>query len=230
MLDDGRRELLDWTKRFQIISGIARGLIYLHHDSRLRIIHRDLKTSNILLDHDMNPKISDFGLARIFGGDQTVANTRRVMGTHGYISPEYAMHGSFSMKSDVFSFGVIILEVVSGMKNRELPISHQFLNLLGHAWELWSKEMAMELVDKSLGDSIMEVQVLRCIQIGLLCVQERPENRPNMSSVIHMLNGDKSLPKPRQPAFYPHQESSSSTKNCEICSNNDISITLLEAR
>ncbi|XP_072082415.1 G-type lectin S-receptor-like serine/threonine-protein kinase At4g27290 isoform X1 [Arachis hypogaea] len=238
IFDDGRRKLLDWTKRFQIISGIARGLLYLHHDSRLRIIHRDLKTSNILLDNDMNPKISDFGLARTFGGDQTEACTRRVMGTHGYISPEYAMHGSFSMKSDVFSFGVIMLEVVSGMKNKELSIPHQFVNLLGHAnfnvffqaWELWTKERAMELVDKSLGDSVVEAQVLRCIHIGLLCVQERPEHRPNMSSVIHMLNDDKPLARPKQPAFYPHQESNSSTKTSEMCSNNDISITLLEAR
>ncbi|XLT70205.1 hypothetical protein HN873_026644 [Arachis hypogaea] len=116
------------------------------------------------------------------------------------------------------------------MKNKELSIPHQFVNLLGHAWELWTKERAMELVDKSLGDSVDEAQVLRCIHIGLLCVQERPENRPNMSSVIHMLNDDKPLARPKQPAFYPHQESNSSTKTSEMCSNNDISITLLEAR
>ncbi|RYR43748.1 hypothetical protein Ahy_A08g040145 isoform C [Arachis hypogaea] len=197
----GRDDGVSANERFQIIGGTARGLVYLHHDSRLRVIHRDLKASNILLDKDMNAKISDFGLARTFAGDQSEATTKRVMGTYGYISPEYAVHGSFSTKSDVFAFGVIVLEIVSGKKNREFCVPHQRLYLLGHAWELWNEERPLELVDESVRDSVIEVEALRCIQIGLLCVQGRPEDRPNMSSVVRMLEDDKPLPEPRLPAF-----------------------------
>ncbi|XLU68287.1 hypothetical protein S245_027340 [Arachis hypogaea] len=229
IFDDARRKLLDWTKRFHIISGTVRGLVYLHQDSRLRIIHRDLKTSNILLDEDMNAKISDFGVARTFAADQTEAKTKRVMGTHGYISPEYAVRGSFSMKSDVFAFGVIMLEVVSGRKNRDFRVPDQNLNLLGHAWELWNEGKALELVDESVRDSVIEVEALRCIQIGLLCVQGRPEDRPNMSSVVHMLDDDKPLPRPRLPAFYSHQEDSS-LSNHTIYSANEVTMSLLAAR
>ncbi|KAI7727194.1 hypothetical protein M8C21_015723, partial [Ambrosia artemisiifolia] len=132
IFDERKRKSMDWSNRYKIIKGIARGLLYLHQDSRLRIIHRDLKASNILLDKEMNPRISDFGLARIMEGSDTQANTRRVMGTYGYMAPEYMIDGIYSVKSDVFSFGVLLLEIVSGKKNRGFRHANHDLNLLGH--------------------------------------------------------------------------------------------------
>ncbi|XP_057461029.1 G-type lectin S-receptor-like serine/threonine-protein kinase At4g27290 isoform X1 [Actinidia eriantha] len=202
IFDEKRSKFLDWPKRHNIINGIARGLLYLHQDSRLRIIHRDLKASNILLDYDMNSKISDFGLARIFGGNETSANTTRVVGTYGYMSPEYAIDGLFSIKSDVFSFGVLVLEIISGNKNRGFYHGDHSLNLLGHAWSLHKEGKSLELIDMSLVESFNLSEVVRSIHIGLLCVQQSPEDRPTMSMVVLMLCSDMALPQPKQPGFF----------------------------
>ncbi|KAH6763613.1 hypothetical protein C2S51_000165 [Perilla frutescens var. frutescens] len=231
--DQSKSALLNWPKRFDIIMGIARGLLYLHHDSRLKIIHRDLKTSNILLDENLNAKISDFGLARMFEGDQTAASTKRVVGTYGYMAPEYVFDGKFSVQSDIFSLGVIILEIVGGKKNR--GFKHPYQNLLEQAWLLWKEHRELELMDPSYNNSYIEWQVKRCVQVGLLCVQNEADERPLMPSVVLMLSTEGAvLAQPKKPGFFLHSSSNSSHKDASSGASDSrsgsISITEIEAR
>ncbi|KAL7243990.1 hypothetical protein ACSBR1_016251 [Camellia fascicularis] len=213
-VDTTKSNSLEWRKRFDIIVGIARGLLYFHRDSRLRIIHRDLKASNVLLDNEMNPKISNFGIARAFGGDKTSEKTRRVIGTY---------------------FGVLVLEIVSGQRNRKFRHPNHTHNLLGHAWKLWIEGNAINLVDEKLESSTMLMsEVIKCIQIGLLCVQQCPKDRPTMSSVVSMLDNEGAmLPRPKQPGFYT-EGSSDETKLASTTgikySTNKTTLTILLGR
>ncbi|KAM3693817.1 hypothetical protein ACJW31_07G012900 [Castanea mollissima] len=213
IFDQEKRKILDWQTRIRVIEGIAQGLLYLHQYSRLRIIHRDLKASNILLDTEMNPKISDFGLARIFKGNESRANTNRIVGTYGYMSPEYALEGLFSIKSDVFSFGILLLEI---------------------AWELWTSDRGSDLVDPLLDDVSSVRAALKYVNIGLLCVQESAADRPTMSDVVTMLSSESmALPYPKQPAFLIMRsvvKANPGISRTEICSVNHATASIIEGR
>ncbi|XP_074272078.1 cysteine-rich receptor-like protein kinase 19 isoform X2 [Silene latifolia] len=192
LFDSNRRRRLDWPARYKIINGIARGLSYLHEDSRRRIIHCDLKASNILLDANMDPKISDFGLARNFSENQDQAHTARLAGTIGYMAPEYIDYGEISTKSDVYSFGVLVLEIISGKK---------IGNRHAGAWKHWNEDTIERFVDEYMEDAYNSEEVKRCIYLGLLCVQSETEQRPSMIKVVSYLNSNVDLPAPQQPTF-----------------------------
>ncbi|XP_059439326.1 cysteine-rich receptor-like protein kinase 44 isoform X2 [Corylus avellana] len=223
IFDRIKRVQLNWDRRYKIIEGIARGLLYLHEDSRHHIIHRDLKASNILLDEDMNPKISDFGTARLL--DQTQGNTKKIIGTYGYMAPEYAMRGYFSVKSDVFSFGVLVLEIICGQKNSSFTEGENVEGLLSYAWKNWREGTTSNLIDRTLRAG-PTTQIMRCIHVGLLCVQENVVKRPTMASVVLMLSSYSiTLSVPTKPPFLMYSTigpnlSSQSQNRLEVIKSN----------
>ncbi|KAM7473793.1 hypothetical protein LguiB_021036 [Lonicera macranthoides] len=191
MCDPIKRATLDWEQRYKIIRGVARGLLYLHEDSPVRIIHRHVKPSNILLDKEMNPKISDFCFAKLCDWKGSEVSVTIVVGTYGYIAPEYIMEGCISVKSDVFAFGVLILQIISGRGNDLLYPEEHPKDLPSYARRNWREGTCSNLFDPQLSASqisVHEEEIMRCIHIGLLCVQDSVTDRPTMASIVLMLN------------------------------------------
>lgn len=233
--DPIRRYTLDWSKRVRIIEGVTQGLLYLQEYSNFTIIHRDLKSSNILLDDEMNPKISDFGMAKLFRKDVNEANTSRIVGTYGYVPPEYARKGIYSIKYDVYSFGVVLLQMISGKTNTRFYGENEDLSLLEYAYDLWKNGQGMEFIDPFLDDSSSPCKLLTCMQVALLCVQENPDARPTMLEAFSMLKNDDSLAiaTPERPGFSEKKKGDMETASSSqqvLCSFNDSQVSQLEPR
>ncbi|KAG2589366.1 hypothetical protein PVAP13_5NG239300 [Panicum virgatum] len=186
LFDTSRRRNLTWDIRVDIIQGIAEGLSYLHEESETRIIHRDIKASNILLDDKLKPKITDFGLARAFGEDVTHLTTG-VAGTLGYMAPEYIVHGHLTEKADVFSYGVLVLEIVTGKRCSSSNGSHGGQVLLTKVWKHYKDNTIEMIVDRSIYEDSIRDEVMHILQIGLLCTQANSDDRPTMGKVVELL-------------------------------------------
>eukprot|EP00253_Pinus_taeda_P021303 PITA_21303 len=192
--------VLDWQRRFDIILGTVCGLAYLHQGSDIRIIHRDIKASNILLDHHFKPKIADFGLVRYFSEDQTHISTG-IIGTRGYMAPEYLIHGHLTEKVDVYAFGVLVLEIVTGRRNKPPIHTNDIPSLLTTVWNCHLSGTVLDIIDPNIQENYQE-EVLKIVHISLLCTQASATLRPSMSEVITFLTSkNQHLLEPNPPPF-----------------------------
>ncbi|XP_057811000.1 cysteine-rich receptor-like protein kinase 2 [Salvia miltiorrhiza] len=205
IFDSSNGKALNWEKRLEIIIGTAEGLVYLHENTKTRIIHRDIKASNILLDSRLRAKIADFGLARSFQEDKSHISTA-IAGTLGYMAPEYLAHGQLTEKVDVYSYGVLLLEIVTGRQNNRSKTTEYTDSLVTIAWNHFQRRTVEELFDPNLmlhNYSTINIknEILRAVHVGLLCTQEIPSLRPTMSKALLMLVGKEHLPAPTNPPF-----------------------------
>ncbi|KAL0372368.1 UNVERIFIED_CONTAM: Cysteine-rich receptor-like protein kinase [Sesamum calycinum] len=204
IFDSSKGKALNWEKRFEIIIGTAEGLVYLHENTKIRIIHRDIKASNILLDSRLRAKIADFGLARTFQEDKSHISTA-IAGTLGYMAPEYLAHGQLTEKADVYSFGVLLIEIVTGRSNNRSKTTEYSDSLVNIAWKHFQQRTVEELFDPNLMLHNYHIniknEILRVVHVGLLCTQEIPLLRPSMSKALKMLVKNENLPAPTSPPF-----------------------------
>ncbi|XP_078159272.1 cysteine-rich receptor-like protein kinase 2 isoform X2 [Carex rostrata] len=227
LFDAFKKNSLDWERRFEIILGIAEGLSYLHSESEIRIIHRDIKASNILLDERFKPKIADFGLARYFTDDQSHLSTG-LAGTFGYMAPEYIVHGQLTEKADIYSYGVLLLEIITGRKNHNsVATSADGQSLMSLIWQHFNLKSLVEMLDPALKEQCSEEEAGKLFHIGLLCAQASPSLRPPMWKVVEMLNKDwRQLPLPTQPPFVDIKITESSRSSRSRSSSSELSSLL----
>ncbi|KAJ9141186.1 hypothetical protein P3X46_031754 [Hevea brasiliensis] len=229
LFDPNRRLKLNWEQRVHIIEGIAQGLLYLQEYSNFTKIHRDIKASNILLDNWMKPKFQILAWRELLGRRaMKLILDRQIVGTYGYVPPDYVRRGVYSIKYDVYSFGVLLLQIISGKKNTYFYGSSENLNLLEYAYDLWKMENRMEFMDSTLDDSFSPCKLLRCLQVALLCVQESPTDRPSILEVYSMLKNENiAIACPKKPAF---SVKSGEAEENGICSINNVSISQMLPR
>ncbi|QHO59068.1 L-type lectin-domain containing receptor kinase S [Arachis hypogaea] len=193
LFEDSPRKTLTWEQRFKIVKGVACGLLYLHEEWEQTVIHRDIKAGNVLLDADMNARLGDFGLAKLYERGSNPSTTR-VVGTLGYLAPELTRTGRPSTSSDVYAFGALLLEVVCGRRPVEAKALPEELVLVEWVWDRWRLGAVLEVVDPKLGGVYDELEVVVVIKLGLLCSCEVPEMRPTMRQVVRFLEGEIPLP------------------------------------
>ncbi|URE34759.1 receptor kinase [Musa troglodytarum] len=192
-LYDEAKPTLDWPTRFRIIKGVASGLLYLHEDWEQVVIHRDVKASNVLLDHELNGRLGDFGLARLYDHG-TAPKTTRVVGTMGYLAPELARTGKATTTTDVFAFGIFVLEVACGRRPVDPITFGEEVILLDWVLENWRKGCIQETSDPRLGEEFVVEEMELVLKLGLLCSHPLPAGRPSMRQVVEYLEGNAPLP------------------------------------